>query len=311
MARRSASSVVAMVVVLFAAVPVLVSCSAKKPAPPPTPKVTALTTAAYQQVLSGIDMKLATDTQGLSSARTPPAVGIAVGLTEADVSAAVRQLQGIHPPVPVKAAHAALISALRDFYADLGSAASASGAEQVCAGSSAMAMISRSSGATQLRSADARLATADIQMGSFLPQVMADTDRRLANGALVKRAKRGGLGLLTITNAGNTDAVLSLVVGSSDTAVMAIYVRADSSYKTKNIADGSYLFYMTSGTDWDAADHLFTRNCDFEKFSGTSDFTTTRKGDRIEYTVETIGLTPEVGGDVTETKVAPSQFPAP
>jgi hypothetical protein len=72
-----------------------------------------------------------------------------------------------------------------------------------------------------------------------------------------------------------------------------------------------YVFYMTSGTDWDAANRLFTRNCDFEKFGGTNDFTTTRKGDTIEYTEERIGLTPQVGGTVTETKVPSSQFPAP
>jgi hypothetical protein len=208
--------------------------------------------AHYQQVLPGIDEGRARTTQRLRSAQKPSVVGSAAALAQNRVFTDIGLLAGVTPLAPLKAAQAALISALRQFHADLDSTASAASADQVCAGSSAIAMISRSRGAAQLRSADAQLQSAEArlataspaagsQMGAFLPPATADTNRRLANGTLVKRPTRTGLGELTIDNGGNRDAVVELVLSNGNVAVMAVYCRAWPRHGPATRGAGDYL----------------------------------------------------------------------
>jgi len=321
---RAARTKTAMAVGLalgLTALPVLAGCSSAAPAPqastrpisPVTILASPMAPAKYQHLLTAIDEKLAADTRLLRAARTPLAVSAAATKAQNDISADVSQLQKISAPAALRAAQAALISALRDFGTDLGSASTAAGADQVCAGSSAVAMLSRSGAAAQLRSADSGLATADpaapVQMGSFLPPVTADTDRRLANGATVKRTTGSGLGQLVIDNGGSTDALVDLVLGRGHAATMAIYVRARSSSTTTGIGDGTYQVYVTSGTDWDSGHHLITRNCYFEKFDKSIPFTTRNLSNETQYTRERITLTAVPGGNVTVSQVRPEQFP--
>ena len=300
---------VAMTLVLTGAVPVLVSCSGAKPAPQASASA-AMTLAAYRQFLNGIDATLAQDTQRIRSARTPPAVSSAAAIAEGDVDRDVSELSGISAPARFKAAQAALISALRDLRTGLAGTGSAAAQSRVCAGSSAMAMISSSTGAVRLRSAGARLVTADpaarVRMTSFLPPATAATDRRLANGTVVKPPVRAGPGEAIVINNGSTDAVVTLALGDSRAAAMAVYVRAGSPATVKGIGDGSYQVYVTSGTDWDTPDRLFTRNCAFERFDRAVAFVTTA----THYTEERITITPSAGGNVRESRVPPSQFPA-
>ena len=208
-----------------------------------------------------------------------------------------------------------MISALTSFYTALGSTASAAGVSQVCAGTSAVALISRSEGTAQLRSAEAQLSAADpahlLRLGSFLPPITADTNHRLANGTLIKRASPSGQGELTVDNIGGAaDAVVSLVSGNNVTTT-AVYVHAGSSATAHGIGDGKYQVYVTNGNDWETPEHLFARNCYFQKFDKVADFTTTTSGDTTEYTLLDVKLTPTVNGNATESKVPPGQFPAP
>jgi hypothetical protein len=264
--------------------------------------------AAYQQVLTALNAKLTSDFRRLNSARTPSAVSSASSTAGTDASSGLSQLQGVVPPVPLEAAHAALISALSNFGNDLQGAATAAGNSQVCTGPSATAMISRGNGSAQLRSAAAQLTAADpahpAQVGTFLPPATADTSRRLANGTLIKDSTGGGLGTLNIANGGGTDATISLVLRRAHTATIAVYIRRRSSYTVTGIDDGSYQVYVTSGRDWDR--HRFTRTCDFQKFDQDLNYTTTSS----EYTTYHITLTPIQGGTATISPVDPGQFPA-
>ncbi len=264
--------------------------------------------AAYQQVLTTLNARLADDFRRLNSARTPSAISSASSTAGTDVSSGVSQLQGVVPPVPLEAAHAALISALGNFGNDLQGAATAASQNQVCTGPSATAVISRGNGSAQLRSVAAQLATADpahpAPVGTFLPPATADRNRRLANGTLVKGSTGGGLGTLNIANGGGTDATISLVLRRARTATIAVYVHRRSSYTVTGIDDGSYQVYITSGRDWDR--HRFTRTCDFQKFDQNLTYTTTS----TQYTTYHITLTPVHGGTAAISPVDPNQFPA-
>jgi hypothetical protein len=274
-----------------------------------------MATANYWPTLNGINAKLAADIQQLRSARTPTAVGSAVTAAEADVYLDYYKVLGMNPPGGVQAAQYALVMALRDFRGDLTSAGSAADASQVCAGSSALEMLSNSPGARELRSAEAELAkvnpTAGGRTDSFLPPPTAYTNRRLADGTPVKRAAHSGLGQLTVHNNNDQDAVVSLVLGNSDVATMALYIRAKSAATTTGIPDGAYEVYYTTGADWNRSEHLFTRSCDFERLNKVIPFTTTQQSDgTTEYTTEQITLRTIFAGNVTASRVPPDQFPA-
>jgi len=202
--------------------------------------------------------------------------------------------------------------ALRDFRGDLTSTGSAADADQVCAGSSALEMLSSSAGAEQLRSAEAQLAKVNpTAEGSFLPAATPYTHRRLADGALVKRAAQSGLGQLTVRNNNDQDAVVSLVLRGSDVATMALYVRAKSSATTTGVADRTYQVYYTTGADWDGSQHLFTRYCDFERLNKAIGFTATPQSNgATDYTTEQITLNSIFGGNVTASRVPADKFPA-
>ena len=113
-----------------------------------------------------------------------------------------------------------------------------------------------------------------------------------------------GLGELTITNGGDTDATVALVQGHG-APLVTIYMTHGGSYTLHHIPDGTYTIYVTSGNDWDAGARLFSRDCDFEQFDQTMDFRTTS----TQYTTYTITLTPVSGGDATLSEVDPGAFP--
>ena len=311
MPRRFTGS---MAVALIAVTAGAAGCASAKPTASAsvTPSASPTATANYWQTLNGINTKLAADIGQIRSARTPTAVSAAAMTAEADVYLDFYRLVGMSPPSGLQAAQGALVVALRNFRGALTSTGSAADAGQVCTGSSALEMLSSSAGAAQLRLAEAQLANVDPTAGgSFLPAATPYTHRRLADGALVKRAARSGLGQLTVRNNNDQDAVVSLVRGGSDVAAMALYVRARSSATTTGVADGIYQVYYTTGADWDGSQHLFTRYCDFEKLNKAIDFATTpQSSGATGYTTEQITLNPVFGGNVTASRVPADKFPA-
>jgi len=306
----------AALLVLVTMVAGVTGCASAKPpaSAAGNASVSAAAAASYWPALNGMNAKLAADIRQLRSARTPASVSSAVAVAEADVYLDFYRLVGTSPPSGLQAAQDALVVALRDFRGDLTSTGSAADANQVCAGSSALEMLSSSAGAAQLRSAEAQLRSAEAQMAqvdptaeaSFLPAATAFTHRRLANGALVKQAAHSGLGQLTVHNNNDQDAVVSLVVRGRDAATMALYVRARSSATTTGVPDGAYQVYYTTGADWDRSEHLFTRYCDFEKLNKTIHLTT----GVTNYAAQQITLNSVLAGNVTASRVPADKFPA-
>ena len=308
MLRLFSSFQVALAVVLVTMVAGVTGCASAQPAASAagTASASAAAAASYWPTLNGMNSKLAADIRQLRSARTPAAVSSAVAAAEADVYLDFYRLVGMSPPNGRQATQDALVVALRDFRGDLTSTGSAADANQVCAGSSALEMLSSSAGAAQLRSAEAQLAKVDpTAEGSFLPAAAAFMHRRLANGALVKRGAQSGPGQLTVRNNNDQDAVVSLVLRGRDVATMALYVRARSSATTTGVADGAYQLYYTTGADWDRSEHLFTRYCDFEKLNKTITFTT----GVTNYATEQITLNSVLAGNVTASRVPADKFP--
>ncbi|GLI03940.1 hypothetical protein Pa4123_92210 [Phytohabitans aurantiacus] len=263
-----------------------------------------MTEAQYQAALTATDGALAAAVRNVGAARTPATVTAAIDALRQSVDTEADRLSAISSPVPVRDAHFSLVVALRGLSREL----SGGDLDPVCAGSSALSLISRGTQLANVRSAAQTLATADpahpYTIGSFAPKSTNDAKRRLGNGTLIKRAS-GGLGQLKISNGGSTDSVISVVPSNAKKATVTVYVRAKGKYTVRGIRDATYRVYMTSGADWDAKARTFTRDCAFEQFDDTFEFTTTSR----QYTIWEITLTPVVGGNATSSTVDPDAFP--
>src|SRR5262249_57572170 len=143
-----------------------------------------------ERALTALDAGLARQFQALRRARTPKAVSRAISEMRAALATAKATLERLDPPVAVTSAHAALLDAVDALAADLTDAGSAVADRQVCAGSSAAILISRSAGAHQVRAASTKIAKADrahpYRVGGFLPPGRPYPNRRPGHGAEVR-----------------------------------------------------------------------------------------------------------------------------
>ncbi len=279
-------------------------------AAPPAPTTTTAppeSAAAYQQALNGLATALTNGLTELNNAQTPQAISTAATDFGNALDQAVGPIYDAVPPTDTKAANEALVSALKTLIGDdLSSVGTAASNKEVCLGPAATALLSRSDSLAQLRTAIAGLTTGGLayQFGATLPPVTQDGSRSANTGSIVAGAVHHGLGELTISNGGTTDATVGLVAGGG-APVVTVYVGQGGSYTLHHIADGTYTIYVTSGADWDAGARLFSRGCQFQQFDQTMDFTTTSS----QYTTYTITLTPVADGNATESDVDPGSFP--
>ncbi|HEX3782812.1 MAG TPA: hypothetical protein VHX38_24370 [Pseudonocardiaceae bacterium] len=262
--------------------------------------------ADYQQALTALATALNTGLAALNNAQTPQAIATAT----TDLTTALQQAApafDVRAPANAQTANAALVTALQDLTGtDLGSISDAANNEQVCLGPAATALLSRTTSLAQLRTAIAGLTTdATYQFGAALPAVTQDGSRSAATGSIVTGGVHHGLGQLTITNGGSTDATVGLVRDQGDAPMVTVYVGQGATYILDHVPDGTYQIYVTSGDDWDSGARLFSRDCLFQQFDDTMDFTTTSS----EYTTYTITLTPVLDGNATESTVDPGSFP--
>jgi hypothetical protein len=282
---------------------VAISSSAPRSPLPTTPP--AESAAAYQQGLTALATAFNTGLTALNNAGTPPAIATAVTNLQNGLQQAAN---AVGSPVPVNAdtANQALMSALASLTGtDLDTVGSAAADDGVCLGPAATAQLSRAASLAQLRTAAAALATLGYQFAAALPAVTPDGSRSVGTGTVVAGGVRHGLGQLTITNGGGTDATVGLVSGQAGAPVVTVYVGQGGTYTLHHVPDGTYQIYITSGSDWDAGARLFSRDCVFQQFDQPLIFTTTRS----EYTTYTITLTPVAGGNATESDVDPGSFP--
>lgn len=275
------------------------------PSTTPSPSVPPISPQQYQALLTETDRVLKAGFDTLAKAKNPVAVNAAAGELATLAGGQHRKLSEVVPPPTVAIAHASLVTALDDFAATLIDTGAAARSGRVCLGPAAVAQVSRELATARLRSAAQALATADpaqaYQVGSFVPEVTKDANRRLGNGSYIKRT-RGGLGQLKIEN-GSSDTVISIVRGK--TTVTRVYVRGKGTFTVRGVRDGTYHIYMTSGKDWDNRFKAFGRDCQFERFDDPLKFTTTSR----TYTIWTISLRPVPGGNAHISSVDPGGFP--
>jgi hypothetical protein len=277
---------------------------------PPAPTTTTTppeSAADYQTALNGLATALNNGLTELNNAQTPTAISTAV----TDLTNGVTQAQaafGDNPPANTAAANAALVTALQYIDSDFSAVGTAATGDQVCLGSAATALLSRQTSVNALRNAVATLTDGSggltYQFGTAIPAYTEDASRAGSNGAIVAGGVKHGLGELTITNSGDTDATVALVKGQG-APLVTVYMGHGGSYTLHHVPDGTYTVYVTSGDDWDAGARLFSRDCDFQQFDQTMDFRTTS----TQYTTYTITLTPVAGGDATLSEVDPGAFP--
>jgi hypothetical protein len=309
------SSVALMVVVAVVLVVAILNTSESGSGGPSTgaastsPSPSPVSTDEYQRALTAFDGALGPAFQQVRAARTPVSVSNANAALRVALTTQAEILRAITPPVAAQATHAALLTGLDSFTSNLREVDVAAESRNLCAGSSATAMVSRMSGAAEVRSAVAALAAAGqgqpYKVGTFLPKVTADSNRRMATGWFATRTVRGGSGEFKIDNGGQNDAVISLVQGKSKKPGITVYVRSHGSYTVDGIKDGSYEIYTTAGVDWDKTSKVFTRDCGFAQFDSPAKFVTTS----TSYTKISITLNPVKSGNATVTDVSPDDFP--
>jgi hypothetical protein len=144
-------------------------------------------------------------------------------------------------------------------------------------------------------------ATADSSASQTAVQVTA---ARPGNGKILYHRVGGGRGVLKIKNGNATDGVITLVKGK--TKALSIYVRAKSTASVKDVRDGAYRVYFTTGYRFSVSKGRFTRNAIYRKFDDRLRFTTTS----TSYSIWTLTLHTVRGGKARTSPVNPKDFPA-
>ena len=133
----------------------------------------------------------------------------------------------------------------------------------------------------------------------------ASATSRPPNGTILYAGIRGGLGRLTIKNGPSQDGVVTLVRGRSK--AISVYVRARSSTTVRNIKDGTYTIYYTTGSpfSFSVSRGRFTRGATYWRFNDRALFVPPP-----QYTVATLTLYAVSGGNAPTTQIPPGDYPA-
>lgn len=284
------------------------------PAAAPSPKLTTpsppLTPTAYQEKLRDTSSALAPAFTHLSAAASLEDARAALDETSSAASEAARLLN-VDPPPDVLPAHRDLLAGLRRLTTDMSALSGQVESMELCAMPSVLPSVSNATGVNSLRTVRDELRSGRLdpsyQWGEFLPAPTPLLERRLANGRLVDNQRRNGRGQLKIDNGAEHDAVVKLV--QSGRPIVSVYVRHNSKATVEQISDGNYQLFYTSGTDWDDRLRTFTRSCQFQRFEQTANFSTTSVRGGIQYTVQSVGLKPRIGGNARTEKVPAQSFP--
>ncbi|MFD2466927.1 hypothetical protein [Amycolatopsis silviterrae] len=265
------------------------------PASPPssTAKPAPLDPAGYQKLLTGIGTAITPAVQQLEQATTPTAVRDAGANLGTVVGKAVEQLSAATPPDAMHSAHRSLIADLTGLYnSSIPKIVNGATENKLCGGSSATAALSRDLGVAGLRDTLSKL-TSPYHLGPLFPDARPDPNRGAANGAVILGAG-GGKNTVSVDNRSGTDQAVTLADGLHP--VFTVYVKAGATASASGIADGIYTAFSTGGTDWDAGNGRFTRDCSFSKFSQSA-------------SMKDNGYT-HTNLDLTVHKIDPSELPS-
>ncbi|MGP3960154.1 hypothetical protein ACTWPT_29520 [Nonomuraea sp. 3N208] len=127
---------------------------------------------------------------------------------------------------------------------------------------------------------------------------------RPSNGKILYDRISGGHGTLKIRNGTSKDGVVTLVRGR--TKAISIYVRARSTASIKDVRDGTYRIYFTTGYRFSTSKGRFTRGALYQRFNDRLKFTTTS----TQTTIWTLTLHQVKGGNAQTSSVNPKDFPA-
>ncbi|MGW0802416.1 hypothetical protein [Nonomuraea sp. NPDC002799] len=127
---------------------------------------------------------------------------------------------------------------------------------------------------------------------------------RPRNGRILYDRYSGGEGTLKVKNGTSKDGVVTLVKGK--TKAISIYVRAKSTASVRDVRDGTYRIYFTTGYRFSTSKGRFTRAAVYNRFNDRLKFTTTSAGTSIW----TLTLNPVRGGNARTSRVNPKDFPA-
>jgi len=130
----------------------------------------------------------------------------------------------------------------------------------------------------------------------------------LSNGTVLKKNTLylQGDGELSIENGTGLDAVAKLIRG--DSAVLTVYMKANSSYIMRNISNGTYRLIFAQGLDWNATTQKFRRNQQYSSFDEVLDFTVTEDEQYYYFTEFNVTLHDVAGGTAKTHDITASQF---
>ncbi|MEW9550538.1 hypothetical protein [Nonomuraea sp. NPDC050783] len=150
--------------------------------------------------------------------------------------------------------------------------------------------------------------TASTQTASAQAAPQSALAARPRNGAILYDRISGGRGVLKIRNGLSRDGVVILVRGR--TKAISIYVRAGSTASIKDVRDGTYRIYFTTGTRYSTSRHRFTRNATYQRFDDRLRYSTVRTSTQIRFKIYTLTLNPVRGGNARTSGVNPKDFPS-
>jgi hypothetical protein len=203
-------------------------------------------------------------------------------------------------PAPDAAASANTdaVSALEDLSAAFSSAGGKVETGGLCTGPAALAQVTRSGAAGDLRSA-----AKSLDASGLGPKRQPFPALRLKNGSVLSSKGGGsGPGVLIIRNGASRKGVVKLVAGGQR---MSIYVARKATARVTQIPDGNFEVYFASGVSWDGKRNTFTRNCGFTKFDRRMKFTS-GGGSYMQFTIT---LNAVAGGNAPTRQIDPSDFP--
>jgi hypothetical protein len=248
-----------------------------------------------------VSTQLAPDFQAVVNAESQDAVKTALGKLSQDAQSLSGGLPS-DPPDALSAPTNQLSQALTSLSSSADTTSKDVGS-QVCTSGSALAEFTRSDGAKAMRDAATALNAVNPAYGKavagFLPAPIADKNRQLANGQVLRHSS--GPGSLTINNSG-TDAIVTLTKVGTKTPVASVYVRASANTTLGDIPGNTFDIYVSSGTDWDSAAQKFTRQCSYQKTDSTWDFSSSDW---------TLTLTEQINGNLSVSTLNPGDAPNP
>jgi hypothetical protein len=305
-----AGSLVVALLVFFATSSVFHAAGQGDAAPAAAPSSTPplVSPELYAQMLTAADAALAVPFQQFAAATGPAALDLTATALALAIDKQTDKLSAVRAPEPAAEAHELLINGLSRLQwepAGVDIEGRVDGA--ACTGPAGAASVARTTPANLVRAAAMELKAVDDRFvfGTFLPEPSELQQRRMGNGTYLKRTSTNGSGLLKINNDSAKDTSVSLVPAGETAPRLTVYVQGKSSFTARGITDGHYTVFMAAGVDWDPGMKLFSRDCEFSKFSEPIDFTTNRS----TYTEWTITLSPSESGNAPVEDVTAESYP--